>query len=169
MMELYVEQQAGAFFGMILCGIGFGLVFDFFRAIRKIFPMNSLAVSLSDLLFWLICAGMVFGSVKLTNRGELRMFSFLGFFSGITAYFLVFGSYVVRWMAAILRWLLRVIIITVRILWFPFRLLSKPLSKLGKKGKKVWKKLEFIWSVKRQKRLLNRHHLKKIIKSPKFF
>ncbi len=169
MMEIYVAQQGRAFLGMLLCGIGFGLVFDFFRAIRKIFPMNGLAVNLSDLLFWLICAVLVFASVKLTNRGELRMFAFLGFFSGMIAYFLVFGSYIAKWMAACLRCLIRVMVVVIKMVSVPFRAVAVPLSKLGKKGRKIWKKMAFISSVRRQKRLFTRRHLKKILKSPKIF
>ena len=168
-MEIHAAQQGWVFAGMWLCGIGFGLLFDFFRAVRKIVPMNSLWVNLTDLVFWVVCTLSVFALTRLTNQGELRWYEFAGLFLGTGLYFLVLGSRMVTVLAAVLRAVLRLTVFVLRIACFPLRLIVRPLGLLARKTAPFRKKLAFYWSVRRQKWLFSRRQLKKILKSPKFF
>lgn len=85
------------FFSFFICGFIFGTIFDFFRAIRRNIKMNTLAVSISDLLFWItvlsLCAFFVFS----LNGGLLRAFVISAFFIGVLLYFLLISK-VVFWL-----------------------------------------------------------------------
>lgn len=154
---------------MLLCGIAGGLLFDFFRAIRKVVSMNGLWVGICDLLFWLLCTAAVFFSARLTNQGELRWYEFIGVFLGIALYFLLFGSVVVQGMAALLRAAVKAVLFLFRLLLIPVRLLRRPVLFLGKKAAPLRKRILFGWSVWKQKCLFSRKQLKKILKTPKIF
>ncbi len=168
-MEIHAAEQGLIFVGMFLCGIGFGIMFDFFRAVRKIVPMNSLWVNLTDLMFWIVCTTAVFFTARRTNQGELRWYEFIGLFLGTGLYFLMFGSMMATWMAKVLRLLLRLMVLILRILSFPVRLLLYPIRWVVKMTAPFRKKLAFSLSVRRQKWLFTRQQLKKILKSPKIF
>lgn len=168
-MEIHVAEQGLIFVGMFLCGIGFGLVFDCFRALRKLLPMNNLWVNLTDLMFWIICTVFVFVTARVTNQGELRWYEFIGLFLGTGLYFLLFGSLMATWMATLLRLCFRILAFLFRVLSFPVRLILTPVRKLVQKTAPFRKRLAFSMSVRRQKWLFTRQQLKKILKSPKFF
>ncbi len=168
-MEIHVAEQGLIFAGMFLCGIGFGFLFDFFRAVRKIVTMNSLWVNLTDLMFWMVCTVVVFLTARLTNQGELRWYEFIGLFLGTGLYFLLFGSLMVTWMEKVFRLVIRLVVLILRILSFPVRLFLYPIRWIGKKTAPFRKKLAFSLSVRRQKWLFTRQQLKKILKSPKNF
>ena len=168
-MEIHAAEQGLIFVGMFLCGIGFGLLFDFFRAVRKIVPMNRVWVNLTDLIFWIVCTAVVFFTARLTNQGELRWYEFIGLFLGTGLYFFMFGSLMATWMAKVLRLLLRLTVLILRILSFPVSLFLYPIRWIGKKTAPFRKKLVFSLSVRRQKWMFTRQQLKKILKSPKKF
>ncbi len=168
-MEIHAAEQGLIFVGMFLCGIGFGLLFDFFRAVRKIVPMNRVWVNLTDLLFWIVCTAVVFFTASLTNQGELRWYEFIGIFLGTGLYFLMFGSLMVSWMEKGLRWLLRLMVLILRIVSFPVRLFLYPFRCIAKMTAPFRKKLAFSLSVRQQKWYFTRRQLKKILKSPKNF
>ncbi|MBE7042594.1 MAG: hypothetical protein E7399_03765 [Ruminococcaceae bacterium] len=169
MMEIHVATQGLIFASMFACGICFGLLFDFFRAVRKVISMNSFWVNLTDLLFWVLCTAIVFFSARVTNQGELRWYEFIGLFLGIGLYFLIFGSLMAKWMAGLLRCFIQLIVLILKIVLFPVRLACKPFGFLLHKTAPWRKKVGFACSIWRQKWLFSHHQMKKIFKSPKFF
>lgn len=168
-MEIHAAAQGIIFVKMLGCGICFGLLYDFFRALRKTAPMNSFRVALTDLMFWIFFTVITFVILRMTSRGELRWYEFAGLLSGIFFYFLLFGSMIAGWMAVLLRSIARVILFFLKILLFPVRIFLKPLRAAFKKAAPLYRKIKFARCVWREKRLFAHRQLKKILKSPKFF
>lgn len=168
-MEIHVTSQILVFGAMMLCGMAGGLLFDFFRAVRKLIRMNTLWVGLCDLCFWTLCTAAVFYAARFTNQGQLRWYEFIGMISGLLLYFLLFGSLMVRGLTVVLRVLAKGFLAAVRLMLIPVRLLARPILFMLKKWEPVRRRTAFGWSVWRQKALLSRRQLKKILKTPKIF
>lgn len=82
-----LEQQSTAFVVCVLSGIGIGLIIGFFNAFKKVINIREAWIGFFDMLFWLVlCAGVVWTTFTY-NSGVIRLYIFLGFFSGIGLYF----------------------------------------------------------------------------------
>ena len=76
------------FFSFFLCGSILGMLFDFFRALRKAVKMNAPAVHITDFTFWLGAILISTFFMFFINDGLLRTFVVVAFFLGIALYFL---------------------------------------------------------------------------------
>lgn len=82
-----LEQQSTAFVVCVLSGIGIGLIIGFFNDFKKVINIREAWIGFFDMLFWLVlCAGVVWTTFTY-NSGVIRLYIFLGFFSGIGLYF----------------------------------------------------------------------------------
>ena len=58
-----VTNQAYLFLIFIVNGIIIGLLFDFFRIIRKVIPTNDIATYIEDILFWILTGASILYSI----------------------------------------------------------------------------------------------------------
>ena len=80
---MYYFSQEEVFLLFFIIGIIIGLVFDFFKVLRKSFKTKDIVTFIEDLLFLLISGTLiVLGIIKL-NSGEVRFYLFLGMFFGV--------------------------------------------------------------------------------------
>lgn len=88
MIESSASQQVLVFF--IICVVGFftGIIFDFFRAIKIVFQLRSIILFLIDLIVSLVISFLVFQLLFQLHWGEIRVYIFVSFFSGIILYYL---------------------------------------------------------------------------------
>ena len=91
-----VTNQAYLFFVFILNGIAIGLLFDFFRIIRKVFQTRDYITYLEDILFWILTGFMILASAFIFNNGQLRFFMFLAIIVGAIIYMIFISSYVIK-------------------------------------------------------------------------
>jgi len=132
-MILSMTEQAWLFLSMVLVGVAIGLFYDVFRVFRKTARHTGLAVTLEDLLFWVVATGLTYYYMLHRNYGEIRLFSLLGVAIGILLYFATVSRWVVVVFVAVINYLKRVIITAVRIILVPVRLLAAWLAvPLGK-------------------------------------
>lgn len=82
-----LEQQSTAFVVCVLAGIGIGLIIGFFNAFKKVINIKDAWIDFLDLLFWLVLCAVVIWTTFTYNSGVIRLYIFLGFFSGIGLYF----------------------------------------------------------------------------------
>ena len=93
-MEL--KEETVTFFIFILVGIGIGIIFDFFRALRKVKKYKDKYISIQDILFFII-AGILLSIVLIYNlQDEIRVYLFVAIFIGIAMYVSTISSYVVK-------------------------------------------------------------------------
>lgn len=87
-----MQSQVYAFLIFILNGLLIGLLFDIFRVSRKSFKTSDLVTYLEDILFWFLSGLILIYSIFKFNNGELRLFIFIGVFSGLSLYILIFSK-----------------------------------------------------------------------------
>ncbi len=89
---MYYFSQEEVFLLFFIIGIIIGLVFDFFKVLRKSFKTKDIVTFIEDLLFLLISGTLiVLGIIKL-NSGEVRFYLFLGMFFGVLIYSLTISK-----------------------------------------------------------------------------
>lgn len=86
-MTVLIEQQGIAFLVCILYGFATGLVIDLYRSFRMVFNPGYIVLNILDLTFWLGLCGLLIWLTYYYNEGEIRLYFFLGIFSGIGFYF----------------------------------------------------------------------------------
>lgn len=89
---MYNFSQGHIFILFLILGLCFGVIFDFFRALRKNFKTSDFITYLEDIIFMLIVGILLVNSLILLNHGQIRFFIFLALFFGITFYFLTISK-----------------------------------------------------------------------------
>lgn len=91
-------------FLLISLALGEGLVviYDLFRIFRRVVPHGVIWVSVEDILYWIICAFLVFGMIFQTNDGLVRGFSIGGIVIGMLFYNHFISSFFVEKISRIL-------------------------------------------------------------------
>ena len=81
-----INTQLYLFLIFILNGLIIGLLFDFFRILRKAIKTSDLITCIEDVVFWILTGYLVLYSIFKYNNGELRFYLFLGITLGIIFY-----------------------------------------------------------------------------------
>ncbi|BBI30666.1 hypothetical protein KCTCHS21_00650 [Cohnella abietis] len=153
---------------MMMCGLAMGLVFDVYRVASHRFTVARWLLPALDVVYWAAATLGVFRILLASNEGEVRMYVFLGLGIGITGYFGIFSSWVVKlsskffdFLKALFRflwklfntlvlvpflWIVRLIakiidiffIVTAALLLWTGKLLFKPFVAMGIR---IWPKL----------------------------
>ena len=87
-----IAGEAMLFLLSCLIGVGFGAVYDFFRAFRLIFPAGKKAAFIEDGLFFLLFAAVNFLFFLDRSFGRLRLFLLIGEGLGFTVYYFTAGK-----------------------------------------------------------------------------
>lgn len=78
----------------IVTGAVLSMLFDFFRALRKIKMHSVWAVAVEDIFFWLSVLVTLFLVIHIFNQGILRFYIFWGCVLGSCFYYLTIGKLV---------------------------------------------------------------------------
>ena len=128
-----VLNQANLFLIFVIDGIIIGLLFDFFRILRKSFKTSDMITIAEDILFWMITGFIVLYSIFLFNNGEIRFFMFIGIFIGVTLYMLLMSCYIIKLSVKIIVTLKKIIKFVFKIIIFPIQFIYKITKKLLRK------------------------------------
>ncbi len=131
-----VAEQVYIFLWSVLVGAIMGVVFDFFRALRRNGNTRNIIVYLQDVIFWLIVAIIIITSSFILNNGELRGYMLIGYLLGAFMYMLLLSNYIKGTFIFIFNMWHKII----QILWKPFIKLKE---KFEEKRKKLENKQEF--------------------------
>ncbi len=80
-----VLHQAYIFVVFIIVGIIIGILFDFFRILRKTFNTKDLVTYIEDIFFCLITGAIVLFSLFRFASGELRIYVFIRYFNWMSS------------------------------------------------------------------------------------
>ena len=106
-MLYYTIGQQSAFLFMVYGGLGAGLIYDLFRAMRLLTVAGRWLTAALDCAF-LALATLLFGVLLLwANGGDLRLYALLGYSVGFGLYQLGIGWLLRRGCGACVRWLMR--------------------------------------------------------------
>ena len=98
-----VENQAYLFLVFTLTGIVIGLLFDFFRALRKSIKTVDFVTYIEDILFWTLTGILILYNIWYFNNGEIRIYMFLGIIMGVLIYSLILSSIFTKVITFILK------------------------------------------------------------------
>lgn len=113
-----------------IIGLALGIIFDIFRISRKSFKTIDLITHIEDLLFLLITLIILLFSIFKFNNGELRLFLFIGIFTGIIIYFILISKYFIKINVKIILFLKEIFIKITKIIIFPITILIKTIKKV---------------------------------------
>lgn len=126
-----VTEQVYIFLWSVLVGAVMGVVFDFFRALRRKGNTKNIIVYLQDIIFWFIVAVIIITSSFMLNDGELRGYMLIAYVLGVLVYMLILSNYIKG-----------TFILLMNLLEKGFKSLTKPFYKLAEKINKKEENLE---------------------------
>lgn len=155
-----VNNQAYLFIIFALNGVLIGILFDFFRILRKTFKTRDFVTYIEDIIFWIITGISILYSMCVFCDGELRFFMILGIAMGITIYITTISKYVIKISVYIINAIKGLIKKIVQIIIYPIILIYKATRKI------IFRPISII-CINIRKKILN--YVKKIKKYRGFF
>lgn len=107
-------NQAYIFLIFTIEGIIIGLLFDFFRILRKSFKTSNILTYIEDILFWTITGIIMMYTIYIYCNGEIRWYMFIGIGIGVTIYILTVSKYVIKVTVKIINIFKKIIIIILK-------------------------------------------------------
>ncbi len=125
-----ITNQTNLFLIFIVNGMLIGLLFDFFRILRKTFKTNDIITYIEDILFWILTGGIILYSIFTFNNGEIRLFLFIGILLGCIFYMLTLSSYIIKTNTAIINFLKKIIGKILNVILFPIKCILKIIKRI---------------------------------------
>lgn len=123
MFELILEQS-NMFVVSFVVGVLMGVCYDFLRVVRRAVPHGIVAVSIEDIIYWILWTYFLVCILQSYNRGELRLYVILAIILGLIIYINTIGCVVMKLFNYILKLVRK-----------PCKKIKKTLKKWAKKGK----------------------------------
>lgn len=86
-MFFTMEQQWLLVLQSVLLGFMIGVLYDFLRALRRLFAAGRIMTAVCDAIFWVLVLALVFEFGILFAAGNNRAFVLVGIVMGVFAYF----------------------------------------------------------------------------------
>lgn len=125
MWEINNTQQLLSFLISLLFGVGFGLYYAFFKAVRRSFHHTVWAIFLEDIFFFFSVAVITFLLMLALSAGEIRFFILLGILIG----FCVFYFTLAERLSAVLAFIIKAVHSLLKVV---FSFLKRIFNFLGK-------------------------------------
>lgn len=103
------QDQAYLFIVFSLTGVVIGILFDFFRILRRSFKTSNIITYVEDVLFWILTGVLILYNIWYFNNGEIRIYMFLGIIMGLLIYMLTLSNIIVSLFSKILKMLIRIL------------------------------------------------------------
>ena len=116
-----VQNQTYLFLVFSLTGVAIGILFDFFRILRKSFKTSDIITYLEDIVFWVSTGILILYNIWYFNNGEIRLFMFLGIIMGTMIYMLTLSNIIIKVFYTIIKFLKKIIIIPFKPIFFTIR------------------------------------------------
>ena len=118
------QNQAYLFLVFSLTGVTIGILFDFFRILRKTIKTPNIITYIEDILFWILTGLLVLYNIWHFNDGEIRIFMFLGIILGALIYMSILSKGVIFVFTKILQTI-------IKILEIPFKIIKSIITKIS--------------------------------------
>ena len=128
-----VTDQALLFLIFIINGIIIGLLFDFFRILRRSFKTKDFITYIEDILFWVLTGLLLLYSIFTFNNGEIRLYMFIGAILGCIIYMLSISNFIVKINTKIIISLKNTLSKIINIIFIPFKFIIKFFRNILKK------------------------------------
>ena len=118
-----VQNQAYLFLVFSLTGVVIGILFDFFRILRRSIKTSNIVTYIQDILFWILAGIIVLYSIWYFNNGELRIYVLLGISIGVLLYMTTLSNIVIKVFTTITTFI-------ISILKVPFKVINLFIKKI---------------------------------------
>lgn len=125
-----ITNQAYLFLIFVINGVIIGILFDFFRILRKSFKTPDFVTYIEDVIFWILTGLLTLYSIFVFNNGEIRFFMFLGIFIGVALYMLLCSTYIIKFSVFIINKTKKIILKIFNIIAYPIKLIYRILKKV---------------------------------------
>ena len=122
-------NQAYLFLIFTLNGILIGLLFDFFRIMRKTFKTINVVTYIEDIIFWILTGISIIFFMYRFSDGNLRFYIFIGLGLGCLIYILLLSKIVTKIFMFIIKIIRKIINLIYIPLKFIYNLINKFLIK----------------------------------------
>ena len=130
------QDQAYLFIVFSLTGVVIGILFDFFRILRRSFKTSNIITYVEDILFWILTGVLILYNIWYFNNGEIRIYMFLGIIMGLLIYMLTLSNIIVSLFSKILKMLIRILEIPFKTIISIFHKIITIIIKIFNKFKK---------------------------------
>ncbi|MBQ2917160.1 MAG: spore cortex biosynthesis protein YabQ [Clostridia bacterium] len=138
------QNQAYLFLVFSITGVVIGVLFDFFRILRKTIKTPNIITYIQDISFWILTGLIILYNIWFFNDGEIRIYMFLGIIIGILIYMSTLSKLVIFIFLKILQ-------IIIKILEIPFKTIKLILKKISTLIVKIFAKFTKIFANKKGK------------------
>lgn len=104
-----VQNQAYLFLVFSLTGVVIGILFDFFRILRRTIKTGNIATYIQDILFWILTGILILYNIWYFNNGEIRVYMFLGIIIGTLIYMSTLSNIFVKLFTKILSTIIKIL------------------------------------------------------------
>lgn len=118
------QNQAYLFLVFSLTGVAIGILFDFFRILRKTIKTHNIVTYIEDILFWILTGLLILYNIWYFNDGEIRIFMFLGIILGVLIYMSTLSKFVILVFSKILQAIIKILEIPFKTIVIVFRKIS---------------------------------------------
>ena len=125
-----IYTQLQLFFIFLVNGFLIGLLFDFFRILRKAIKTADFITYVEDALFWILTGVIILYSIFIYNNGEIRLFMFFAIILGILIYLTFISKIILSMSLNIINVIKKIFSTVFTILKIPFHFLMKIIKKL---------------------------------------
>ncbi len=127
-----ITNQAYIFMIFIIIGMLIGILFDFFRILRKSIKTKDFITYIEDVLFCVLTGVILLYSIFTFNSGEIRIYIFIGLLFGCLIYMLSISKYFVKINVFLLNKAIDLIEKIKNILLVPINFMRKSVRKIFK-------------------------------------
>ena len=116
-----INNQAVLFLIFSLNGVIIGLIFDFFRILRKSFKTSNLMTSIQDIIFWIITGISVIFFMYNFSDGTIRFYMFLSLLFGFIIYILAISQYIIKIFVYIIKTVKTILNSIIKYITYPLK------------------------------------------------
>ena len=125
-----MNNQAYLFLIFSLNGFIIGVLFDFFRILRKSFKTSDIATYIEDILFWILTGITILYTIFVFNNGEIRLYMFFGIMIRVTLYMLILSKYIIKVSVYIMNTMKKTFLYIIKIIFCPLKIIYKVLKRI---------------------------------------
>ena len=116
-----INNQAVLFLIFSLNGVIIGLIFDFFRILRKSFKTSNLMTYIQDIIFWIVTGISVIIFMYSFSDGTIRFYMFLGLMFGFIIYILAISQYIIKIFVYIIKTVKTILNSIIKFITYPLK------------------------------------------------
>ena len=124
------QNQAYLFLVFSFTGVIIGILFDFFRILRRSIKTSNFITYIEDVLFWILTGLLVLFNIWYFNNGEIRIFMFLGIILGVLIYMSTLSNIIIKIFSKILQTIIKLFELPIKTILAIFKKLFTAIKKI---------------------------------------